>query len=467
MKASTLFHIINLHLVILVALPDATGLFSFFQCDYSRLVSVDIAILGGGASGTYAAIQLHRQNNTIALVESQERLGGQIDTYIDPETGRTVEYGVNQYTNIAEATEFLNYLGVPFVPGNVGGQPETYFDFKTGKIIPRPNRDAEVQALRAYQEQLARYPYLEDGFYLPDPVPEDLSLPFGEFFRKYGIEHAVADLSLGMGDILRLPSIYVMKHYGLHLYRNGFLFTTHRNNQEIYDKAKELLGSSVLLSSRSRAIHRDDNRGVHLCLETPTGTQLLHAKRLVVAIPLLLDTIQSTGLDLHSDETALFSNFNPVGYYVSLVRMLGLQQDIHILKNIDANDTIYGLAKLPGIWNVLRTRVPDVYIVEYGSDSMLPVDAVQQHILTDLTRLQSAGLVSSEEEPQIIRFSDHSPFYPYVEEDVIRDGFYQRLYGLQGKRNTFWTGSAFHVPDSSLLWRFTKNILVNITAGLG
>ena len=466
MKISTPFHMIHSLLLIPVALSAAAALYSSFQCDYDSVASVDVAILGGGASGTFAAIQLHRQNRTIALVEPQDLLGGHVDTYLDQQTGKTVDYGVNQYTDIAEATELLSYLGIPYVPGTYGDQSLTYFDFNAGKILQSPNSDALSQALHTYQEQLTCYPYLEHGFYLPDPVPEDLLLPFGDFARKYKVEQTAASFAVAMGDILSLPSIYIMKHYGLHVLRNKFLFTVRKDNQEIYDKAHEVLGSSVLLSSRSQAIHRGENGDVRLCLETPTGTHLLHAKRLVMAIPLTLDNAQNTRLDLSSEETALFSNFRPVGYYIALTRIPGLKRDVLPLENVDSEDTVYHLPKLPGIWNIIATEAPDLYIVEYGSNWTMPVDEVKEQILTSIARLKSAGLVSSNEKPQIIRFSDHSPFYPYVSAEAIRDGFYRKLYGLQGKRNTFWTGSAFHVPDSSLLWRFTREAIGNLITGL-
>lgn len=98
--------------------------------------------------------------------------------YLDPNTARTLEYCANQYTYITEGTKFLNHLGTRYVSGIVGSKKKTYFDFKTRTIIPRPNRNAAAQALRHYQEQLARYPYLEDGFYLSKSVPEDLSPRF-------------------------------------------------------------------------------------------------------------------------------------------------------------------------------------------------------------------------------------------------------------------------------------------------
>ncbi|KAE8340788.1 hypothetical protein BDV24DRAFT_151679 [Aspergillus arachidicola] len=438
-----------------------------FQCDYNTTIFVDVAVLGGGASGTYAAVQLHRQNRTIALIEREEKLGGQVNTYLDSETGITVEYGVNQYTLSDVAVQLFEYLRVPYVRGTANSrQSATYFDFNTGGNVYKKNENISAEALETYREQLARYPYLEDGFFLPDPIPEDLLLPFGDFARNFGMEHGVSELSVGMGDVLNLPTIYVMKHYGSAIFQNEFLFTAHKNNQEIYDRAKGLLEPGVFLSSRSHRIQRHGDGDVRLCLETPAGTHLVHAKRLIVAIPPTLESIQSTGIDLAPEEQAIFSNFSQIGYYTSLVRIPGLANSHLPLENADGNDTIFGLAKLPGIWRILQTAIPGLYIVEYGSKAVLSDDVVQRQILADLTRLRDAGLISGEEEPQIVRFSNHSPFYPYVEAESIRRGFYQQLYALQGRRNTFWTGSAFHVPDSSLLWRFTESLLSEVTAGL-
>ncbi|KAE8157756.1 FAD/NAD(P)-binding domain-containing protein [Aspergillus tamarii] len=438
-----------------------------FKCDYNSTNSVDVAVLGGGASGTYAAVRLHRQNRTIALIEQEERLGGQVNTYLDTETGTTVEYGVNQYTHTDAAIQLFEYLKVPYVRGTASSrQSATYFDFNTGGNFYKKNKSMSSEALETYQGQLARYPYLEDGFFLPDPIPEDLLLPFGNFSRKFGIEHSVASLSVGMGDVLSLPTIYVMKHYGSAIFQNKFIFTVHKNNQEIYDRAKELLEPGVFLSSKSHRIQRNGDGDVRLCLETPTGTHLVHAKRLIMAVPPTLESLQNTGIDLGPEEETLLSNFSQTGYYTSLVRIPGLANDLSPLENADRNDTIFGLTKLPGIWRILQTAIPDLYIVEYGSKAVLSDDVVQRQMLTDLARLRDAGLISVKEEPQIVRFSNHSPFYPYVGAKSIRRGFYQQLYALQGRRNTFWTGSAFHVPDSSLLWRFTESLLSEVTAGL-
>lgn len=93
---------------------------------------------------------------------------------------------------------------------------------------------------------------------------------------------------------------------------------------------------------------------------------------------------------------------------------------------------------------------------------------MKRNILSDLTRLRDAGVITNnnDEMPDLVKFSNHCPLYPYASADAIQDGFYKRLYGLQGEKRTWWTGSAFHVPDSTLLWRFTGGIIWDLIKGL-
>lgn len=127
------------------------------------------------------------------------------------------------------AAEFLDSLDIPYNPGPAGGEEggETgYIDVEAGKILEKPelkDSNATAQALLTYIEQLSSYPDLENGFWLPDPVPEDLLFSFTEYARKYGMERAVGPLSIGMGDFWSLPVLYAVKHYGRHIFRNKFL----------------------------------------------------------------------------------------------------------------------------------------------------------------------------------------------------------------------------------------------------
>ena len=41
----------------------------------------DVCIIGGGSSGTYAAIRLQQMGVTVALIEKEDRLGGKQTTF--------------------------------------------------------------------------------------------------------------------------------------------------------------------------------------------------------------------------------------------------------------------------------------------------------------------------------------------------------------------------------------------------
>lgn len=487
-------------LITSILLTPTTATTAQFQCpdtSNSSPINVDIAILGGGASGTYSALHLHKNyaNHTLALIEARSKLGGQVNTYHDPYTGLTVEYGVNQYTDVPGAAEFLEYLEIPYTRSGTGGEGSGYIDIQNGRILDGPSEEEgneTVRAIQVYRELLGRYPELEEGFLLPEPVPDDLVLPFTDFASKYGIERAVLPLSTGMGDLSTVPTLYVMKHYGAHVYRNQFLYTARKNNQEIYDKAQTLLADSVFLSSRPLAIRRNENN-VQLCLQTPTGTQLLQAKRLLITIPPTMVSLKGTGLDLTPEETALFTNLSQIGYYSTLIRIPGflpflpfrqnttdITNNITLLENKSPTNNPLNLPKLPAIWNIHKTHIPDLYQVEYGAATPLSEDIVRRNIFADLARLRDAGLIIAtaadtdtstgsysgvEEEPMVVRFADHSPFYPYTSPEAIKDGFYKRLAKLQGEMNTWWTGGAFHVPDSSLLWRFSEGVIAGLVGG--
>ena len=45
------------------------------------ILAYDVCVIGGGAARTYAAIRLRDLNKTVAVVETQDRLGGHTVTY--------------------------------------------------------------------------------------------------------------------------------------------------------------------------------------------------------------------------------------------------------------------------------------------------------------------------------------------------------------------------------------------------
>jgi monoamine oxidase len=64
------------------------------------IVTHDVCIIGGGASGTYAAMRLRDMNQSVVIVEQKDRLGGHTDTYTGPATKAKIDLGVIVWHNL-------------------------------------------------------------------------------------------------------------------------------------------------------------------------------------------------------------------------------------------------------------------------------------------------------------------------------------------------------------------------------
>jgi len=429
-------------------------------------LSRDVCIVGGGSAGTYAAIRLLDSNQTVIVVEQQDRLGGNTQTFIDPVTGAPIDIGVVVWHNNTLVSNYFQRLNVSLVSINELDSPfvTIYPDFQTGQLVPGYTPADPSSALQGYVEQLLKYPFLDDGFNLPDPVPSDLLIQFGEFVIKYNLSAAVSllfETNEGIGNLLEVPTLYVMKYFGLTLvqgFGSGFVATASHDNSELYESAQTVLtaANAVLLSSHVISTTRDDN-GAKIVVSTPSGLKHIQCKRLVLAMPPTLNNLAPFAFN--STELSLFQQFTATGYYSGLIRNSGIPDNTS-LQNTAAHN-IYNLPTLPCIYGFEATGVPGLHQVLYGSTVSLPVAAVKAEIIKTLKRLQAAGTISPTL-PEFAVFVSHSPFLFTVSVNAIQNGFYSRLNALQGVRSVFFTGAAFETQDSSLIWQFTESLLPRI-----
>ncbi len=268
-------------------------------------ITRDVCIIGGGSSGTYAAIRLSDLGNTVLLVEQKDRLGGHTETYSDSITGLKYDMGVQVWHDLPIVKDYFSRLNVSLVKRTSGPLSTQYFDFQTGNAQPS-NIPADLNAgLAAYGAQLAKYPYLEQGFDLPSPIPSDLLLPFGKFVEKYSLQSVAGFLytfAQGLGDHLAQPTLYVFKNFGLDILRNlqiGFLTTETHNNNLLYDHAAVALGQDVLLNSEVIAVDRStDSQNSSVLVSSPLGLTLIQCSKLIMAIPPKLDNLIGWDLSL-------------------------------------------------------------------------------------------------------------------------------------------------------------------------
>ena len=90
-------------------------------------------------------------------------------------------------------------------------------DFDTGATIPVvQNQTALGQAIMGYGAQVAMYPTISTTWDIPNPIPEDLLLPLGDFVNKYSLQpfaYLAYLYQQGLGNILAAKTLYVMRYF--------------------------------------------------------------------------------------------------------------------------------------------------------------------------------------------------------------------------------------------------------------
>ena len=438
----------------------------------SAILTRDVAIIGGGSSGTYAAVQLKRAGKTVALVEKEAQLGGHVDTYKDPQTGKTFDYGVVVYLNTSTVRNYVTSLGesltaFPFFTGT-----NAYADFKgTGQFLnlPAPDQAATFAALQGYRTEISKYPFLDNGYNLPSPVPADLLLPFGDFLTKYNLQlfaPTAFKINQGVGNLLAATTLYMLKYLPKTTI-DAFLglappvvTSSTFNFQALYNKAQAYLTpSSALVSSNVLAISRVGPR-VLVAITTPTGPKLIIAKKLLIAIQPKLSSLQALNIDLAPSETQIFTQFNNSYYWDVVIKNSGLPANTDIT-NVDPAAPM-GIPPLPGLYGFSTPPIGNNHITTwYGSPYPLTDAQVKANVLATVNKLVTANnLASPPPTPQIVGFNSHNPFWLSVPPATIASGFYNQLNALQGKKNTFWTGATFASHDSSAIWEWSETELL-------
>lgn len=431
------------------------------------VITRDVCIIGGGSAGTYAAVRLRDMGRSVVVVEKENVLGGHTNTFVDPETKETWDYGVTLWHNLTVVTNYLDRLNVKLENANVASAStgrQLFVDFNTGKTLTNFTPANPVAALEAYSNVLDNFTFLNGGFDLSTPVPKDLLLPFGDFANKFGLDAMVNtafQFGQTLGVIREQPTIYVIKRFGQdilkNLFDNSFLDTAAHDNSLLYQSAAKLLGSDVLFNSHVLKTTRTTD-GVTVIVKTPFGQRIIKAKALVVAIPQVPANL--AGLDLSKEEISVFEAFTSVGYWTGLLNNTGLPAGLTVT-NMDLS-TPDNLPKLPGAFSFSPTSIPGIIDFKFGTPG--PGDmsdaAVKRAVVDALLRLRNSGLDTTP--PSFVAFKNHSPFFLKVSPTDIQNGFYDRFNSLQGQHRTWYTGAALVTQDSSLIWNFTESLLPKI-----
>ncbi|WPH03604.1 Hypothetical protein R9X50_00648700 [Acrodontium crateriforme] len=435
---------------------------------HGRVIFKDVVVVGGGASGTYAAIRLAQENKTVAVIERNDRLGGQVNTYKDPKTGAPFDHGVMVYGNDTISNNFFSYLGVKMARFSGHIKSNAYADFSTGKIISAATAmnmtGNYLTALGSWRAQLDKYLWLsnETGFHLPETIPDELFLPFGEYSAKYNLGGLMALLATTVqnGYLLQTPTFYMMKWLNINQSALKGISQADGNNQAIYDAAQAKLGEdSVFLNSTIQRITRFEDF-VEIVFSTPSGEHIVIADQLVMSIPPKLETLDF--LDVSKHEHKLFKQFSSKFIYTTVLLNTGLSSE-QVIQNFNPQKGTFGIPYSAATAAFSPSQhISSAAFAQYASPYSQTEDEVKANIFADFERVQKAFNLTSPHgtKPILTDFYSHSPYFFTVPEESIRGGFYNKLNSLQGKHRTWWTGAAFESQDSAGLWLFTEKELL-------
>ncbi|KAH9218102.1 hypothetical protein DL95DRAFT_361060 [Leptodontidium sp. 2 PMI_412] len=446
------------------------------------VLDVDLVVIGGGSGGIHAAIQLKDAGAKVIVIEKKKQIGGHAETYYAP-SGVPINAGVVIFENSTVVSSYFSRLNVnstffnPATDVPPGTPATTQYDFSLGFPIPAQNASATqaqnlaiAAAAQSYAINiLAKYPWIDAGFLVPDPVPAELLLPFAELAKKYSFEPllpVIAQYNWFTGDISTIPALYGVKGLGPALLGSifgKFIIPSSGDTRTLYQAAAKELGDSIMLESTIVSVRRTvktgkTTTGVTVLVSQPgQAPKLIRAKKLLVAIPQTMKNIGT--FDISGDERDIFSKFTALGYWAGVVAVPGLTNSI---LNVGAQ-TPYNQPVIPGPNGIQASSAPGYFTTSVGfNDLNYTEESSQAVIRSDLARLAAVGGVppGSAQAATFPFSSDHGPFNLRVSANDIKKGFYKKLLALQGKRNTYWCGAAFTGHNSGLVWNFNVGTVV-------
>lgn len=234
----------------------ATYSFDPASYDSEDIIITDVAIVGGGSAGVYSAIRLQDYNKSIVVVEKNGYLGGQAETYIDPQSGVPINLGVIAFPRTQTVKNYFARFNISLTTFSLSYSIGTYIDYSTGRSVSYvPPATADVAAsLQGYSVQLEKYPAVQAGFNLTYPVASDLLLPYGTFLNKYNLSALIPTsytINQGYSPLLNISTIYMLKYLNadtLNSIAHGSVITATHNTGDLYSAALAQLGPAVLLT---------------------------------------------------------------------------------------------------------------------------------------------------------------------------------------------------------------------------
>lgn len=350
---------------------------------------------------------------------------------------------------------------------------------------------------------------IEPGFWNLPPgpqIPSDLLLPISEFATKWNLTAALPMMysSTGGGpaarhrnftDIMTLTFLQSFSPAWMKVFfGQAGMFHIEGGNQLLYEAIHSGLGKeNVLTNSVVTNVRRPekegDKRGIEVTIRTTTPsnpsttttTTVVRARKILIAIPPTRENLAP--FDLSSTERSLFrlpkygrygtaivsSPFLPRGYELHNTPLLAASDPLqpfvnepHVLEFTSyGNDSaLFSIGtSSSGLGYGEFDERAGIKVAEESLERMVAVGTVKRPEGKGVGEGGKKGGKKVDVKLKVVEYSDHGPGGFGVSAEEMRDGWMEKLYGLQGKRGTWYTGNAIAIDFSTQLWKMNDEVL--------
>lgn len=455
-----------------------------------------VCVVGGGASGMYAAVWLRDHNYSVLLLENQGRVGGHCDTINDPTRGNTsaLDIGVlfwldtqklNQYNighwdvdTVKFVQRFAGEDAVQFVNLSMDPRIRLRIDMTQGinqghdphfpPLEPSPEYLDAWQRYFDLVNQTYSWVGLSDypGNWFPEEIPPSLLGSFADWV----LENNLAALEplfrtfLNAGGftpyqdwrtldaLLNLPPA-MLKAVDIPL--TGFLIKP--GCQTMYNEmaAYVMDGGEILIYSQITSSLRTDTGITLKGFNSKTLNPFVYScDTLVVACPQTLENL--FWMDLDETELAVFSQVETEYYFDGWAQVSKGELD-HLpfnLLNYNTSD-VFGNPSSPAVISVARS-LPSGYASILASSST-PISLQDMKNLIDKQVMTGIPSTLGHFEVKGVNYHVYEPNFQTKALNHTPNG-YHKLKELQGYRNTYYIGSLLTCPGSYVNQEFVHDL---------
>jgi hypothetical protein len=400
-----------------------------------------IAIIGAGAAGLTAAETLRRKGyRNVTVLERSNRVGGKCRTVTIH--GHNYELGAGV---VAEDNREVLRLAADFnVPiKRIAFAKSSVLDGETGELLPKRSWLENLKLLKellVYRWLTWKYRRIaQPGL---EHVPPELTASFSDLISQYSLQRLARELNLfftgfGYDYFERVPAAYVLKYYRwstLKSFLTKKIYRFPQGIQHLWTAVSD--AQNVELNTEIIKICRD--KGIQITTTSAT----YEFDELIIAAP-VRDALQY--LDAQPDEQTLFSKIKYVDYCTIACSVIGLPiGDGYIPSNFTLDR-----AGQPVYWHH-RHRDKNIYTFYALNDG-----ASDDRLIANVKNLidKIGGQL------QTVHSLTHWQYFPHVNGDTMRSGWFDQVAALQGQNHTYYVGEALNFSTVGFASEQSANVI--------